>query len=146
MYRRVAQRLTPRPAISLIICAALLSIPNVPLLVTGAAQNQPQAPYDKAKPKPGKPDGVWPDLNKVKEQSQVEREPVPPIPSTIRSPKNPLQPWNGRRVGDPGTHRDLGQGAAAGNNKVVAEGIDKLSARLRHSRVRTICPRRIDAD
>ncbi|HEU4769410.1 MAG TPA: DUF4214 domain-containing protein, partial [Pyrinomonadaceae bacterium] len=31
------------------------------------------------------------------------------MPSTVRSPKVPLQPWNGRRVGDPGTRGDMGQ-------------------------------------
>jgi len=50
----------------------------------------------KGKPRPGKPEGVLPDLETIKKESGKEREAPPPIPSTIRSQKNPLQPWNGR--------------------------------------------------
>jgi YD repeat-containing protein len=60
------------------------------------------------RPRPGKPDGNWPNLEEVQRESEGtasgqtgrEREAAPPIPSTLRSPKVPLQPWNGRRVGD----------------------------------------------
>ena len=99
MYSRVAQRLTLRTAIALTICIALLPIPSVSLLITGAAQGQREE--RKGKPKPGKPEGVWPDLEEVKQQKQIEHEVPPPIPSTIRSPRNDGKPWDGRRVGDP---------------------------------------------
>ncbi|HEX6045518.1 MAG TPA: DUF4214 domain-containing protein, partial [Pyrinomonadaceae bacterium] len=73
------------------------------------SQAQNQRPKREGRPKPGKPEGEFPDLEEVQRESNVEREPAPPIPSTIRSPKVPLNPWNGRRVGDPGTRGELGQ-------------------------------------
>ena len=102
MYRRAAQHFSLRTAIALTICIALLPLPGISPLVSGAAQGQGQG--RKGKPKPGKPEGMLPDLEEVKNESQHEREPAPPVPSTLRSPKNPLQPWNGKRVGDPDTH------------------------------------------
>ena len=99
MYRRVTQRLTLRTAMALTICIALLPIPSFSLLISGAAQGQRDE--RKGKPKPGKPEGVWPDLEEVKQQKQIEREAPPPIPSTIRSQRNNGKPWDGRRVGDP---------------------------------------------
>ena len=50
-----------------------------------------------------------PRLEDTQNESNVEREPAAPIPSTVRSPKVPLNPWNGRRVGDPGTRGEMGQ-------------------------------------
>ncbi|MCA1577176.1 MAG: hypothetical protein LC794_07420 [Acidobacteria bacterium] len=59
------------------------------------------------KPRPGKPEGSWPNLDEVQREGDPargrdggQRTGPPPIPSTLRSPKVPLQPWNGRRVGD----------------------------------------------
>ncbi len=58
------------------------------------------------KPRPGKPEGSWPNLEEVQREGDPARgreggrTGPPPIPSTLRSPKVPLQPWNGRRVGD----------------------------------------------
>ena len=72
MYRRVAQRLTLRTAIALTISTALLPAPGISFLISGAAQGQREE--RKGKPKPGKPEGVWPDLEKAKQQSPIERE------------------------------------------------------------------------
>ncbi|HSD48160.1 MAG TPA: hypothetical protein VLB87_16150, partial [Pyrinomonadaceae bacterium] len=59
------------------------------------------------RPRPGKPEGSWPNLDEVqcegdpaRAHERAERTGPPPIPSTMRSPKVPLHPWNGRRVGD----------------------------------------------
>ena len=73
------------------------------------AHAQNQRPKREGRPRPGKPEGVFPDLEQVQRESNVAREPAGPIHSTIRSPKSPLNPWNGRRVGDPGTRGELGQ-------------------------------------
>ncbi|HSE22098.1 MAG TPA: hypothetical protein VLB68_10580 [Pyrinomonadaceae bacterium] len=118
MYRRVAHRLTLRTAIAFTICLALLPIPSVSLLISGAAQGQREE--RKGKPKPGKPEGVWPDLEEVKREKQIEHEAPPPIPSTIRSPRNDGKPWDGRRVGDPnGTERgSAGSDLASSNNRI----------------------------
>ena len=108
MYRRVAQRLTLRTAIAVLICFALLPMPAMSLVMAGAAQGQGER--RKGNPKPGKPEGILPDLDEVQKESGLEREPAPPIPSTLRSPKAPLRSWDGKRVGDPGT-----QGAERGD-------------------------------
>ena len=100
MYRRVAHRLTLRTAIALIIGIALLPTPGLSLLISGEAQAPNQADERKGRPRPGKPEGVWPDLDETNESS-VEPEAPPPIHSTIRSQRNSGRPWDGRRVGDP---------------------------------------------
>ena len=86
MYRRVAHRLTLRTAIALTICFALLPIPRISVLVSGAAQSQREE--RKGKPKPGKPEGVFPDVEEAERQAQIVPEAPPPIPSTIRSKRN----------------------------------------------------------
>ena len=106
----VAPRSGLRTIIALTICTSLLMVTSASLFTDGAsAQRENQGSDRSGHPKPGKPEGNLPDLQEVQNQSNVEREPAPPIPSTIRSPKVPLQPWNGRRVGDPGTRGELGQ-------------------------------------
>src|SRR5688572_19440351 len=90
--------LTLRISLSIIICTCLLLVPFGPLVVSDAAQGR--SADRMGRPKPGKPEGVWPNLEEVKEQSQVEREAPPSIPSTVRSPRNSGKPWDGRRVGD----------------------------------------------
>src|ERR1041384_476203 len=99
MYSHVALRSAFRITVVLLICAALLPLPYNSLLrsVIGQGRGARRTPP----PRPGKPEGTFPDLDTVKSESQVEREAPPPIPSTIRSPKNSGKPWDGRRVGDP---------------------------------------------
>src|SRR5215207_9192182 len=102
MYpHRLAQRCTFRITIALIICITLLPIPSVSLLVSGATQGESAAPARKGKPRPGKPEGTFPNLDEIQDESRVQRDAPPPIPSTIRSQKNVGKPWDGRRVGDP---------------------------------------------
>lgn len=89
-----------------ILCITLL-LSSIPLSISEAGQDQSDS--GAALPRPGKPEGVFPDLSEVKNESEITREPESPIPSTMRSPKNSLEPWNGKRVGDPGTRGELGQ-------------------------------------
>ena len=106
MYSHLAFRSRLRVTIALTVCGVLMASSNVSLLVS-EAQNAEQS--RQGKPRPGKPEGSLPDLEDVQNESHVEREPAAPIPSTMRSPKVPLNPWNGKRVGDPGTQKGLGQ-------------------------------------
>lgn len=93
MYRRTA--------IALTICVALLPTHHIWLLATEAAQGRPEDSEQRAKPKPGKPEGMLPNLEEMRKEKQLERQAPPPIPSTIRSKRNTGKPWDGRRVGDP---------------------------------------------
>ena len=101
MSRRVVPPLTRRVAIGLTLCIALLPTHHIWLLATEAAQGRPEESEQKAKPKPGKPEGMFPNLEDVRKEKQFERQAPPPIPSTIRSKRNTGKPWDGRRVGDP---------------------------------------------
>ena len=47
-------------------------------------QAQSPRPKREGHPRPGRPEGVFPDLEDVQQESNVEREPAPPIHSTIR--------------------------------------------------------------
>lgn len=90
-----------------VICTALLVSLTIPISVSQAAPEQTAART--ARPHPGKPEGVFPDLTEAKNDSEITREPEAPVPSTLRSPRNPLRPWDGKRVGDPGTRGEVGQ-------------------------------------
>ena len=97
MYQ-IAQNFTLRIILSFTVCAALL-LPGVPLLVSEASQGPSTA--HNARPRHKKPEGTFPDLEDVKNESHVEREAPAPIPSTRRAKRNEGKPWDGRRVGDP---------------------------------------------
>ncbi len=53
------------------------------------------------RPKPGAPDGEFPDLNEIRQRNTRSPRAPREIPSILRSRRNPLKPWDGRRVGDP---------------------------------------------
>ena len=137
MHRRVARRLTLQTTIAITICIALLPIPKVSLLVTGKAQGQSEE--SKGNPKPGKPEGVFPDLEDVKQQSQIEPEAPLPIPSTIRSKRNAGKPWDGRRVGDPEPPRSERDNEELAFNKRVVERRNNQTRRA-HARARMTPP------
>ena len=102
----VARRSALRIVVALILCVLLLLVQNVSFVInTVSAQGQNSK--REGRPTPGKPEASLPDMEDVQNESHLERQPAPPIPSTIRSPKVPLQPWNGRRVGDPGTRGEF---------------------------------------
>ena len=90
-----------RTFVLLTTCIALLPLAEISLLVRGRAQGQSQSAGRGGRPTPGKPEGDLPNLEQIRNESNLRRERRAPIPSTIRSPKLSLQPWNGRRVGDP---------------------------------------------
>jgi len=104
MYQ-IAQSFTLRPFLSFTVCASLLLLPNVSLL-SQAAQGQSSA-YN-TRPLHKKPEGTLPDLEDVKNESNVKREAPPPIPSTMRAKRNEGKAWDGRRVGDPETSQRPG--------------------------------------
>ena len=80
MYSRVAQRSTLRIVIAFTIGIALLPLPHVSLLISGAAQGAQQE--RKPKPRPGKPQGELPNLEDAKQESGIQREAPPPMPSS----------------------------------------------------------------
>src|SRR6185369_16581862 len=99
--RYVAVRPLLAGVLVLIIGLALVPVPFVSVLRSAMAQSRGKSGEHMPAPHPGKPEGILPDLDEVQQESGLEREPPAPIPSTVRSSKNPLQPWNGQRVGDP---------------------------------------------
>src|SRR6185503_4178453 len=103
MYQ-IAQNFTFRLILSFTVCASLLLLPGVSLL-SEASQGQSTGVASNARPGPKKPEGTLPDLEDVKNESHVEREAPLPIPSTVRARRNEGKPWDGRRVGDPGTQQ-----------------------------------------
>jgi YD repeat-containing protein len=107
MCRRVGLRSSLRIALLCSIGIALLAAPCVSMFVSAMGQGRgPRTPP----PRPGKPEGTFPDLAEVKNESLIEREPPAPIPSTIRSQRNSGKPWDGRRVGDPEPPADHARG------------------------------------
>jgi|ERR1051325_7172110 hypothetical protein len=90
MYSHLPQRLTLRLSIAFTIYLALLPIPGGSLPIPGAAQSQGE--NRNGKPRLGKPEGMLPDLEDAKNESQTERQPAPPIPSTIHCLNQPSTP------------------------------------------------------
>ncbi|HEU4510803.1 MAG TPA: hypothetical protein VFR78_21410, partial [Pyrinomonadaceae bacterium] len=89
---------TQRSVLAFTISAALLlPTPGVSLFTIGATQDEGR----RARPRHRQPEGILPDLEDVKFESQLEREAPGPIPSTIPSRRHSGKPWDGRRVGDP---------------------------------------------
>jgi hypothetical protein len=108
----------------LLCCHQLLLLPNAPFMVHGRAWNMQQERSEIARrtgqPRAGKPEGTFPDLIESRKGHQVERELPAAVPSTIRSRKNPEQPWNGKRFGEVGPNHeqsDNGAGAREPNQK-----------------------------
>lgn len=50
---------------------------------------------------PGPPEGTFPDLDEIRQRTPARPRAPRHVPSTIRSRRSPLVPWNGIRVGDP---------------------------------------------
>jgi YD repeat-containing protein len=97
MFPHLALRSSYRIFLALSVSVSLLLMTVGFWPASEASQGQEQRA---ARPRPGKPEGTWPDLEEVQLESAHEREAPAPIPSTVRSSKVPLEPWNGRRVGD----------------------------------------------
>jgi YD repeat-containing protein len=110
MFPHVSCRSTLRTALVLTISASLLLASTVGWSAPVGAQGQ-SAERHAGKPRRERPEGLLPDLEEAQRESQLEREAQAPIPSTVRSAKVPLEPWNGRRVGDPEARKDGEQGA-----------------------------------
>jgi len=103
MTRPKSKLALPRGSLTLVVLASLVIIPNVSLMswraaATTALQDENER---RGHPKPGKPEATLPNLDTVRAERPSVREIPIPIPSTIPSRKNPAEPWNGRRVGDP---------------------------------------------
>ena len=95
MCARVALRSSLRIGLISLLGIALLPAPFVSILVSAVGQGQGQDRGRRtAPPRPGKPEGTFPDLDEVQNESRLEREPPAPIPSTIRSQRN-----SGRAMG-----------------------------------------------
>src|SRR5688572_28895061 len=121
MYPRTFRHFRLATGLSLTVCTSLLPAP-ISLSVQGAAQSQNQRADRTGHPRPDKPEGTLPNLDEIKSESQIVREALPPIPSTIRSRKNEGKPWDGRRVGDPGPPDGLDRagGTSGGGSGFIA--------------------------
>lgn len=104
-----------RTFLTITVCLALLPLTDISLLLHGQSQGLSQRAGHARR---DKPEGALPDVEEVKGESQQERQTAPPIPSTVRSPKLPLKPWNGRRVGDPETRIDLDRDRGSRNGQL----------------------------
>jgi YD repeat-containing protein len=125
-----------RSALTILICISLLSLPGPQVSSTEASQAQSQ---HSQRPRRGRPEGTLLDLREVENESGFEREAPGPIPSTVRSPRVPLRPWDGRRVGDPETRK----GADAGGEPDRTDQTRRAHAR---GRVKVVAPPAVPDD
>src|SRR5262249_55467700 len=99
MVPRVTRHSSLRIAFVFLVCFSL-AFSNI-FWFKSRAQGQGES--RSARPRHRKPESTLPDLYAVKHESNVDRETPPPIPSSVRAKRNEGRPWDGRRVGDPGT-------------------------------------------
>jgi hypothetical protein len=97
MFPHPEQRSSFRILVAITLSVSLL----LPVVFWSASEAAPVQESRAGSPRQEKPEGELPDLEEVQRESLQGREAPAPIPSTVRSPKVPLEPWNGRRVGDP---------------------------------------------
>ena len=86
---------TLRIFLSVSLCLGLLSFPWAPLLIRSEATSA-VLQERMGNPIAGTPEAQLPNLEEVKTRPYRIRSSKPAIPSTIRSPKNPVEPWNRR--------------------------------------------------
>ena len=79
MYSHTSRRSALRIVLVFTICAALLPLANISLLVQSKAQQHGSA--RSGTPRPGKPEGSFPDLADVQRASQIERKLPAPVAS-----------------------------------------------------------------
>lgn len=107
--RRAASAPRPRlirPLLSFALCFLLLAAPlTSPTGSVAQGQRKAQAGRGKrvkAEPaRPGAPEASLPNLDGVRQGLPPMPLAPPPVPSTVRSRRKPIQPRQGRRVGDP---------------------------------------------
>jgi len=137
----VAHRSALRIVVALALCLLILLSQDASLLVNGtSAQGQNQSSNRQGRPWAGKPEGNLPDLEEAQTESNVQREAAPPIPSGIRSPKVPHQPWNGKRVGDPDARGELGQLSSDPGSDSFAKNHRSGRTRRAHWNKRSLAP------
>src|SRR4030095_15897529 len=91
MRRRAVVRRFRLRLVLVILVSGLLLLPYAPLLVGNKVSAQRAAPeVSRGQPRPGKPEGTFPNLHQIRSEPPVRREARPAIPSSIRSKRHPL--------------------------------------------------------
>ena len=90
-------------SLAVLVCFSLLTVPVLPFdrrgNNDGSTMTQVQSPG--AIPRPGAPEGTFPNIDEVKVRPPARPRAPLNIPSTLRAKRKPLVSRNGRRVGDP---------------------------------------------
>ena len=135
MFPPVSRWSTLRTALAITITVSLLLGSTVAW--SSSVHAQGQSPEQRSgKPRREKPEGELPDLEEAQRESAQVREAPSAIPSTMRSPKVPQEPWNGRRVGD----RDARDGGEQALRQPRPEGRRVAPVRRAHARARVNPP------
>jgi hypothetical protein len=143
--RRLPKRLVRLTSLCACLTLVLTSLVTVPAhLVSGKGsidatqdQNNQQTNGNARKvkaepPQKGPPSATLPNLDEVRRSPRVNPETPFPVSSSSRSRRKPLQPRNGKKVGDPGT-----TGSSIGANRMPVS-TQTVSRRLHHARGKAI--------
>ena len=88
--------------IAFLVCFTLL-FSTIVMAGAGRVPAIGQSQARRGNPEAGPPEANLPNLNEVRRRVHPRPEAPPNVPSLIRGRRKPLQPRNGRKVGDPGT-------------------------------------------
>jgi len=113
----------------------------------GVGQGKSQQSNGKARkvqPKPPdkeKPSQALPNLDELRGHRENHPEIKPAVESTVRSKRKPLQKWDGRKVGDPGTTTSNPQTRSQRSPRQMREDNNgSTAARFNHSRKSAAAP------
>jgi len=100
--RSTLHRSTAAILIALLICCTLI-FSTLVMARSTQSSGRGQTQSRRGTPESGSPEANMPNLDEVRRKRHPRPEAPPHIPSLLRGRRKPLEPRNGRKVGDPGT-------------------------------------------
>ena len=85
------------------------------------AKAQPPLQARMGQPERGKPVGTFENIDTLKQRPNLPAQAIDAEPSTMRSPKVPLEPRNGRKVGDAWSGQQIGSSGSIADKKEIAQ-------------------------
>jgi YD repeat-containing protein len=135
-------RYSVRRVLALTISLGFIISCFTPFLPSVSSQVKTPREERKGTPRRGKPEGTIKSLDEIRNEQNVRREQTEPVPSTIRSSKMPLNPWDGRRVGGPAREqvtpgKEGGEVEPSAKNAGTSREKERLTRRAHASRTAT---------
>jgi YD repeat-containing protein len=117
-----------RICLAVLLCCPLLLTSFVYPFTLAQGERLQDAETVRSRPRAAAPEGIFPNLDEVRQARPGDPPLLFEMPSTMRSPRTPLVPRDGKRVGDPGTTQ-IG-GATSNEGATIGASIGTRERRL----------------